>query len=297
MKTACVILLALGLSACASAQEVIELSHENSSAVIWENKERQYFSEIWNTPVVTNVAVPTMQVFRPPREIANGTAVIVAPGGGFYALSIESEGNAVARWLAEKGITAFVLRYRLVPTGDDGVKEMGEVGDRFVATVAPLLPLATADGLNAVRYVRQNAARFGIDPGKIGFMGFSAGGTVTMGVTQNYTPASRPDFIVPVYPWTKAFENYEVPDDAPPMLVICASDDGLGLAPESVSLYSAWQEAGVSAALHMYARGDHGFGMRKQNLPSDNWIARFYEWALAEGFAAPLLTSAMTAGE
>ncbi|NNF39887.1 MAG: alpha/beta hydrolase, partial [Woeseiaceae bacterium] len=271
MKTVCVILLALGLSACASAQEVIELSHEDSPAVTWENDERQYFSDIWNTPVVTNVAVPTMRVFRPPAEIANGTAVIIAPGGGFYALSIESEGNAVARWLAEKGFTAFVLKYRLVPTGADGVRELSEAGDRFVATVVPVLPLATADGLNAVRYVRQNAARFGIDPARIGFMGFSAGGTVTMGVMLKATPESRPDFVVPVYPWTKVLGDFDVPDDAPPMLVVCASDDGLGLAPESVSLYSAWQAAGVSAALHMYARGDHGFGMRRQNLPSDNW--------------------------
>lgn len=297
MKTACIIWLALVLSACASAQEIIELSYKDVPGVAWENEEKLYFSEIWNTPVVTNVAIPTLRVFRPPADIANGTAVIVAPGGGFYALSIESEGNAVARWLVAKGMTVFVLKYRLVPTGNDGVKEMPEASDRFLASVAPIIPLATADGLTAVAYVRANAAAFGINPGRIGFMGFSAGGTVTMGVTLNYTPASRPDFIVPVYPWTKTFENYDVPRDAPPMLVVCASDDGLGLAPESVGLYSAWQAAGVSAALHMYARGDHGFGMREQNLPSDNWILRFYEWALAEGFTTPLPAPGRAAGE
>ena len=263
---------------------LIELPHGAAPGVSWENEEGQYFSEIWNTPVVTNVSVPTMQVFRPPAGTANGTALVVAPGGGFYALSIESEGNLVAEWLAGKGITAFVLRYRLVPTGEDGVREVSDAGDSFVDTVAPIIPLAIEDGLNAVSYVRENASQYGIDPGKIGFMGFSAGGTVTMGVTLDYTPDSRPDFIVPVYPWVSAFQNYATPDDAPPMLIICATDDGLGLARESIDLYSAWHSAGVSAALHMYARGDHGFGMRQQNLPSDDWIVRFYEWALAEGF-------------
>ena len=143
MRRTGVFLLALSLSGTASAGEIIELPHEDPSGVAWEKEERQYFSEIWNTPVVTNVSVPTMQVFRPPQELANGTALVIAPGGGFYALSIESEGNQVADWLVQKGITAFVLKYRLVPTGEDGVKEVSEAGDRFVDSVAPILPLAT----------------------------------------------------------------------------------------------------------------------------------------------------------
>ncbi len=296
MKTTCALLLSTALSA-AAAQEIIGLPYEDTTGIAWKNAERQYFSETWNTPVVTNVSVPTMQVFRPRKEVANGTSVIIAPGGAFYALSIESEGNEVARWLAERGITAFVLKYRLVPTGEDGVKESADVGERFVETVTPIIPLATADGLSAVSFVRKNAGRFGLNPGKIGFMGFSAGGTVAMGVTFNYTPESRPNFIVPVYPAVNLSGHHDVPDDAPPMLVICASDDAIGLAPESVSLYSAWREAGVSAALHMYSKGDHGFGMRKQNLPSDNWIERFYEWSLAEGFTAPPVESPSTAAE
>ncbi len=291
MKTASAVLLCLGLSTSAWAQEIIQLPHENPAQTVWENAERQYFSATWATPVVTNVSSPTMQIFRPRKDIANGTSIVVAPGGGFYALSIESEGEDVARWLADKGITAFVLKYRLVPTGDDGVKEMNEVGDRFFETVAPIMPLATADGLSAVSYVRTNATRLGLDPAKIGFMGFSAGGTVTMGVTLNYGPESRPDFIVPVYPAVSRLGDYEVPGDAPPMLVICASDDALGLAPDSVSLFSAWHDAGVSAGLHMYSRGNHGFGMRKNGLPSDSWIERFYEWSVAEGITVPVAGS------
>jgi len=291
MKTASAILLCLGLSTPALAQEIIDLPHEIPATTAWENPERQYFSEIWTTPVVTNVSSPTMRVFRPPKDIANGTSVIVAPGGGFYALSIDSEGNDVARWLAGKGITAFVLKYRLVPTGEDAVSEMNEVGDRFFDTVAPIIPLATADGLSAVSYVRTNATRLGLDPAKIGFMGFSAGGTVTVSVTNNYTAESRPDFIVPVYPAVSRLGDFGVPGDAPPMLVICASDDSLGLAPDSVELFSAWHDAGVSAGLHMYSKGDHGFGMRKNGLPSDRWIERFYEWSVAEGITVPVAGS------
>jgi acetyl esterase/lipase len=288
MKTTTVTLFCLALSMTTAAQEIIKLPYEESSETAWQKPERQYYSEIWNTPVVTNVSSPTMQVFRPRKDIANGTSVIVAPGGGFYALSIDSEGNDVARWLVDKGITAFVLKYRLVPTGDEAVAELNEAGDGFFEIVKPIISLAIADGLGAVSYVRKNAARFGLDPAKIGFMGFSAGGTVTIGVANNYTADSRPDFIVPVYPAVSRLGGFSVPEDAPPMLVICAADDNLGLATDSIELFAAWNDAGVSAGLHMYSKGDHGFGMRKNGLPSDNWIERFYEWSIAEGITVPV---------
>ncbi len=267
------------------AQEVIELPHEDAESIKWAKAEKEYFSDIWTTAVITNVSAPTLHVLRPPEGTSNGASVIVAPGGGFYALSIESEGNDVARWLADQGFTVFVLKYRLVPTGEDGVQEVSNVGDRFGETIAPIVPLAIADGINAVSFVRTNADRFDLDPQRIGFMGFSAGGTVTLGVTVYSDSDSRPDFIVPVYPAVSLLGPFDVPDNAPRMLVICASDDVLGLATESIDLYSAWHAKGVSAALHMYSQGDHGFGMRKQGLPSDTWIERFYDWSLAEGIA------------
>ena len=210
---------------------------------------------------------------------------IIAPGGGLFALSINSEGKEVAQWLNTKGITAFVLKYRLVPTGDDGVKEVSEIGEKIGEKVGPVLPLSIADGLTAVSEVRANAKKYAVDPEKIGFMGFSAGGAVTMGVTFNYTEANRPDFVVPVYPWMVVLGAYEVPADAPPMLVICASDDPLLLAPASIDLYAAWLGLGKVVELHMYAKGGHGFGMKKQGLPSDHWIQRFYDWSLSEGIA------------
>lgn len=272
------------------AQEIIEVSYEKVDGVNWENEEKQYRSEIWNNEVVTNVSVPTMEVFRPQNP--NGTSVIVAPGGSLYALSIESEGTMAAKWLNTKGITAFVLKYRLVPTGEDGVKEINDEGvnnpGRIGERIKPILPLSIADGLSAVSYVRENVAEFGLDASKIGFMGFSAGGAVSMGVAYYAKTIDRPDFIVPVYPWTTAFGVQEAPKNPPKMLIVCASDDPLGLAKGSIELYYSWLSAGHLPALHMYAKGGHGFGMKPQGLPSDDWIQRFYEWSVAEGITTPL---------
>lgn len=269
----------------ATAQEIIELPHKKSTTVVWQGGEKSYFSQIWQNDVVTNVSTPTMQVFRPDRP--NGTGVIIAPGGGLYALSISSEGTEVARWLNDKGITAFVLKYRLVPTGEDGVKEIADEGNtnpqRIGERVAPVLPLSIADGLTAIAQIRDNAAMYGVANDKIGFMGFSAGGAVTMGVTFNYTQENRPDFIVPVYPWMTVIPNYIVPKDAPPMMVVCASDDPLGLAKPSAELYLDWLEANHSVGMHMYAKGGHGFGMKKQDLASDEWLAHVYGWMVTQG--------------
>lgn len=267
-----------------SAQNIIKLPFDPDEDVQWKGGEKEYYSDIWQTQVVTNVSKPTLEIYKP--EKPNGTSVIIAPGGGLYALSINSEGKDVAKWLLEKGITAFVLKYRLVPTGADGVKEITEEGTsnpmRIMERVKPVLPLSVEDGLTAIEYVRTNASKLAIDPQKIGFMGFSAGGAVTMGVAYNYNSSNRPDFIVPVYPWTTAQPVQRTPQDAPPMLVICATDDPLGLANGSVELYTSWLKASKTVGMHMYSKGGHGFGMKKQNLPSDNWIQRFYEWSELE---------------
>lgn len=264
------------------AQEIVELPSATNTTLQWNGDAREYFSSDWQTQVVTNVSQPSMQVFLPDAAIANGTAVVVAPGGGLFALAIEKEGNQVARWLNQKGIAAFVLKYRLLPTAEDGVNEVMKDPDAVVEKVAPVLPIAINDGINAMQMVRANADKWNIEPGKIGFMGFSAGGAVTVGVALNSSEAQAPDFIVPVYPWMTVVGDYELPEELPPMLVICAADDPLMLGPESVTLYSRWIDEGGKAGLHMYSKGGHGFGMESQGLPSDDWILRFYEWAVAE---------------
>jgi len=144
--------------------------------------------------------------------------------------------------------------------------------------------LALADGLAAIGHVRKHAAKYGVQPDRVGLLGFSAGGAVAASVAMNYTPETRPDFAAPIYlaySWT--IKGRGVPADAPPLFVLAATDDPLQLAPHSVEIYQDWVQAGKPAELHLYARGGHGFGMRKQNLPSDRWIERFADWLEMQG--------------
>ncbi|MGW8317120.1 MAG: alpha/beta hydrolase, partial [Bacteroidales bacterium] len=221
----------------------------------------------------------------------NGTAVIIAPGGGLYGLSINSEGVDAAQWLVARGVTAFVLKYRLVPSGEDGTTEISELmardPDALMKKVGEVLPFSVQDGLNAVAYVRENAEKYGIEKNRIGFMGFSAGGAVTLGVGYQCNTSNRPDFLAPVYPWTTVMPVQTPSDNAPPIFIVCASNDGVGLAPGSVDLYRSYLDKRIPAELHMYSRGDHGFGMKVQGMPSDHWIERFYDWAVTEGFIIP----------
>jgi len=246
----------------------------------WPTEEREYHSTTWDNTVVSNVSKPTMTVYKPTKP--NGTAVVICPGGGLYALSIESEGRAVARWLSERGVTAFVLKYRLVPTGVDATSEIME-DPNVIVKAKKILASAVSDGLNAIQHVRDNAAKYGVQKDRIGIIGFSAGGAVTMGTTYTYTAKNKPNFIGPIYAWMDVLSHQEVPVDAPPLFVLCASDDPLNLAPASVKLYQQWLAAKKPAELHMYSEGGHGFGMKKQALPSDSWIDRFGDWLGTQG--------------
>ena len=285
-KTLLVVLTALYASTALASNSTINLESSEAFAAEFTHPENEYYSDIWQTQVVTNVAQPTLEVFLPEESKRTDTAVIIAPGGGLYAHSIESEGRDVARWLVSKGITAFVLKYRLVPTGEDGVAQIGQEWSSdyqiVLGKVDKVLPLSIQDGLNAIKHVRTNANKYGVNPEKIGFVGFSAGGAVTLGVSYGYDASSRPSFIVPVYPWTDAIKLQTPNVDAPPMIIICASDDELGLAKGAIELYESYFDAGKNVALHMYSKGKHGFGMKQQGLPSDQWLERVYEWMIAE---------------
>lgn len=251
----------------------------------WKQTEKENNRNLWNTRIVYNVADPTLTVFRPANP--NGTAVVICPGGGFQALSIDSEGFDVAKWLIQKGVTCFVLKYRLVESKtDDPTRELAsrrENPKQREAETLPVIRLAMADGLKAVRYVRQHAAEYGLRSDRIGILGFSAGGTVAASVACNYAPESRPDFAAPIYLQYDWVVRNGVPADAPPLFLLAASDDQLGLGPHSVRLYNDWIAAKKPAELHMYAKGGHGFGMRTQHLPSDRWIERFADWLDMQG--------------
>ena len=285
LRTLCFIVF---LATLAAAQEVIPLYPGTPPGSTPENyPEKEYFSKLWNTDVVANVTKPSLTIFKPAPEVNNGTAIVICPGGGFMALSISSEGTDVAKYLAAKGVTAFVLKYRLAHTGVDATQEFTTLyndREKFRETVGKAIPLAIADGLAAVTYVRQHAAEWGVSPDRVGIVGFSAGGRVTSGVAFHYKPEGRPAFVAPIYAGGDISKDTPVPADAPPMFIAAATDDSLGLAPVSVGLYERWTEAHKSAELHLYAKGGHGLGMRKQNLPTDHWIDRFAEWLELQGW-------------
>ncbi|HLX91554.1 MAG TPA: alpha/beta hydrolase [Puia sp.] len=267
----------------ASSQQVIQLYQGAApGSENWNWQEKDYFSPIFNTEIVYNVVHPSMAVFKPDSMPSNGTAVVICPGGGFITLSINSEGNDVAKWLTKRGVTCFVLRYRLVHAlTDDPVKEMmSGLSDpkKFDSMTSKVIPLGISDARNAIAWVRAHAGDYGIDKNKIGIVGFSAGGTMAESTVFEYTPENRPDFVGPIYAYVPPQQKLDVPKDAPPMFLAAASDDQLHLVPSSLLLYNTWQGAGKSVELHLYARGGHGFGMRVQHLNSDTWIDRFGDW-------------------
>jgi acetyl esterase/lipase len=232
--------------------------------------------------VVRNVTRPTLTAFLPDPAAATGTAVIVCPGGAFHFLAIEHEGIDVARWLNARGVAAFVLRYRLMQTAVDNEAFVRQLQENLSNKdrMREIRTLVIADGRQAVKVVRQRASEWGIAPDRIGILGFSAGGVVAAGVATQYDSDSRPAFAAPIY--HAPLDISAVPDDAPPLFIAVAHDDAFA-ASASVPLYSAWQAAGHSAELHIYSKGGHGFGMRKQGLPADQWIDRFGDWLQVQG--------------
>jgi len=285
MKTYTITITLFLMAGLASAQQKVIPLYNGPAA----GSETWTWSEATmpDKPVVYNVSKPTLTVFAPEPGTANGTAVVICPGGGFQFLSINNEGYDVAKWLTKKGITCFVLKYRVVHSNTtDPIKEFNEkVGKKeFQDENVAAIPLCVADGRAAIAYVRAHASEFKVDPSRIGIMGFSAGGTVTSSTLFEYTTENRPDFAAPVYPYFSKPMIKTVPSDAPPIFIVAATDDSFGLAPHSVELYSQWIGAKHDAELHMYARGGHGFGMNNQHLPTDTWIERFAEWLDVQGF-------------
>lgn len=280
----------MGTLSNAFAQQIIRLyDGKAAGSETWNWSETEKEKTATKTRAIYNISEPTLTAFLPKPNVATGTAIIIAPGGAFHYLAIDNEGFDVAKWLSSKGIAAFVLKYRLVKCEtDDPRKEVGEKMELntadFNASVAKLMPLAIADGKKAIEYVRNHAKEYDIAPNQIGLMGFSAGGGVTMGVTYNYTPENRPDFIAPIYAYVGEMVKLPVPNDAPPAFIAVALDDVFKFAPQNIELYKQWIAAKKLADLHIYQTGGHGFGMKKQKLPTDNWTENFSAWLKANGW-------------
>jgi len=218
-----------------------------------------------------NVSVPTVTIYKPDPAIDTRTAVIIAPGGGFWILAMDLEGTEVAAWLNTLGVTGIVLKYR-VP---------GEAWDPEQKWLS-----AAQDGQRAMSLVRGRAEEIGVDPNKIGIMGFSAGGAPVLGTalrTQRlYDPVDkydkvsfRPDFAAPIYSVPMPPEA-ELSEDSPPFFIATAHDDFNPL--DMAKMYVALKEANISAELHIYESGGHGYGLRPTNLPVTSWNDRMEDW-------------------
>jgi acetyl esterase/lipase len=249
-----------------------------------QEKSRIYSSPlVGDTRLITNVTRPTLTVYRPPAGKNTGTAMLICPGGGYHELFWELEGEEVAAWLNAQGMTGIILKYRCP-------RRPGEPQG-----VAPLGPLI--DAQRAVSMVRHHAADWGINPHRIGMVGFSVGGHVALSTAtrfheRSYPPADaidavscRPDFAVCCYSgYLKAKDRDEVaadiriPADTPPIFLAHSSDDSISEAAQSVVMYQALHRAGVPAELHVYATGEHDFGVRHNDKLPSSWTQLCLNW-------------------
>lgn len=236
---------------------------------------------------------PSIYVFLPPKEKATGAALVVAPGGGETQLVIDKEGWEFADWLNSQGIAAFVLKYRLAKAPGSTYTVPGEV---------------YADAARSMRVVRSRAAEWNIDPKRIGFSGFSAGGQITgmmetkfdAGKPNSPDPverfSSRPDFTVSIYPGYRAdggdadsAAQFPVPKDAPPAFLVCADDDRSHVE-ATVKFYLELEANHIPTEMHIYAYGGHGFGLRptKKPAPVMGWTDRLKEWLADQSISTPV---------
>ena len=244
----------------------------------WDWSERLVTSPN-GVPIAQNVVHPVVQYYPAPKDKAVGTAMIVAPGGGFRNLMMSYEGADIARRLNQIGIDAFGLKYRLTyteaktdPAGSTAAARNAQAGQN-------VRELSGADGQQAVRVVRQHAAEFGFRPDRIGMIGFSAGGAVTLAVVAG--PAdSRPDFAAAIY--AAGAGTTAPPDGAPPLFIAVAADDQSVGYQGSVDLFSAWRKANIPVELHVFQTGRHGFA--KKGGGADRFMDRLEEWIKVNGW-------------
>lgn len=240
-----------------------------------------------------NVTVATLTPFLPDPAKATGAAVIVAPGGGFRTLSMENEGWGVARALADKGVAAFVLKYRLNPTPEDMAGFERSMAEMFSATARPrsaiggqnpaiMLAPQISDARAAFALVRSRAGEWHVDADRIGMIGFSAGAMLTLS-TELYGEDAEPAFIANIYGPLAAVD---VPADAPPLFIALASDDPF-FANSGFGLIDSWRAAKRPVEFHLYEQGGHGFGMYPKETTSTGWFDAFVRWMSMHGYLKP----------
>jgi dienelactone hydrolase len=253
------------------------------------------------TTMLRNVSRPTVTVYRPQAGQAHGGGVVVCPGGGWRILAWEHEGVDVAEWFAARGYTAFLLKYRLAATPQDPAtfaaqmaQTNGLLAERVTAAKAPTAmdqivrderlrharEVAAEDGRRALTLVRERAAAYGLDPARIGMIGFSAGAFLAVDVAMD-RQGPPPAFLAAIYGGET--RGRSPPADAPPLFAVVAHDDRY-LFHMVEGLYLDWSAADHAAELHIFAKGAHGFGMVGQGLPCDRWTDLLGDWLADQGF-------------
>lgn len=300
MKSCLIGLLASLCCAACAAAPVQELP-------LWPGKAPG--SENWTLPetvttgpsgdrIVANVSVPTLSVFLPEADKATGTAIVIAPGGALRVLGLDNEGTRVAAWLNSHGIAAFVLKYRTrqqqarvgaAPPPPAGPRQELVIRNGNAnpepddADLSEVLRFAIADAQAAMRLVRQHAGDWHIDPARVGFMGFSAGGGVGVGLALAGKSDASPDFLVSLY--GPSLQDVNVPDYAPPLFIAVGSTH-FNVTNGCLALFSAWKAAGKPAEIHVFDQVSAGFGMTKRGLPVDAWPERMLDWLIARKFTS-----------
>jgi acetyl esterase/lipase len=242
-------------------------------------------SEKWNytertagpatNPQAQNIVRPVLLYYPAPKADAVGTAIIVAPGGGFRMLMMSYEGVDVARRLNQMGVDAFVLKYRTTYVGPAGAAASPQAAQNIPE-------IAGADGQQAVRLLRQHASEYGVAANRIGIIGYSAGGAVVLSTV--YGPADgRPDFAAPIY--AAGANSNPPPQGAPPLFIAVAADDTTVGFQGSLDLFGAWRKAGLNAELHVFQTGQHGF--LKKGGGADHYLDRLEEWLRLNGWLTP----------
>lgn len=295
----CLIVFLPMLASLASAQEELRLWPDGApGSEDWRFEETVTRND-GGDRVIANVREPTLTVFLPEPSAANGAAVIIAPGGALRVLGFDNEGVKVAEWLNERGIAAFVLKYRTLqvdpdapppaapPAGMAGPGRTELVIRNANANPAPgnaaldeVLRFAIADAQEALKLVRARADEWNVDESRVGLMGFSAGGGVAVGTAMAPAGDAYPDFIATLY--GPSLMDVELPDHAPP-LFIAVGNAHFNVTNGCLALFAAWKAADKPAELHVYDQVSGGFGMGIRNLPVDGWIERFHEWMSARG--------------
>jgi acetyl esterase/lipase len=293
MKRLFSVLLAASLSAAALAQQaappVFQLWPDGAPG---SQKHHGEPEKLVDGAYPVNIHDPSLTVLKADPRHANGAAVVVVPGGGHRILVFQNEGMLAAKNLNRVGVTAFVLKYRLA-------RDPNSVSD--AGTAYTIEGDAANDLRRALRWVRAHAAEYGVDPQRVGAMGFSAGGELVSLVADSPEPppsaparldaidrqSSRPDFQVLVYPGPLGYPA-RAPKNAPPAFLVAGSKDSCCM-PPTIGLYQQLLAAGVSAELHLYADTDHAFnvGQRGERVSVQHWPDRLSDWLADGGWLVP----------